>query len=205
MSSLPCDVVILPNNELAEKAMAASQRLAPLGSLFTLEIGKYFPHASLFMLQLKEDDIEIVKSLLAEIASKTDKLNLKASNFDQAHAFIDVEYARNEQIDALQQQVIAALNTVRDGMREKDKARMLEATDLALENFQNYGYKNVGELFRPHITFTRFNEEQPTAESLLPKISIFDGSFTKLGLFEMGNNGTCVRKIAEFDLLGEQQ
>lgn len=185
--------------------MAASQRLAPLGSLFTLEIGKYFPHASLFMLQLKEDDIEIVKSLLAEIASKTDKLNLKASNFDQAHAFIDVEYARNEQIDALQQQVIAALNTVRDGMREKDKARMLEATDLALENFQNYGYKNVGELFRPHITFTRFNEEQPTAESLLPKISIFDGSFTKLGLFEMGNNGTCVRKIAEFDLLGEQQ
>ena len=205
MSSLPCDVVILPNNELAEKAMAASQRLAPLGSLFTLEIGKYFPHASLFMLQLKEDDIEIVKSLLAEIASKTDKLNLKASNFDQAHAFIDVEYARNEQIDALHQQVIAALNTVRDGMREKDKARMLEATDLALENFQNYGYKNVGELFRPHITFTRFNEEQPTAESLLPKISIFDGSFTKLGLFEMGNNGTCVRKIAEFDLLGEQQ
>lgn len=205
MSSLPCDVVILPNNELAEKAMAASQRLAPLGSLFTLEIGKYFPHASLFMLQLKEDDIEIVKSLLAEIASKTDKLNLKASNFDQAHAFIDVEYARNEQIDALHQQVIAALNTVRDGMREKDKARMLGATDLALENFQNYGYKNVGELFRPHITFTRFNEEQPTAESLLPKISIFDGSFTKLGLFEMGNNGTCVRKIAEFDLLGEQQ
>lgn len=205
MSSLPCDVVILPNNELAEKAMAASQRLAPLGSLFTLEIGKYFPRASLFMLQLKEDDIEIVKSLLAEIASKTDKLNLKASNFDQAHAFIDVEYARNEQIDALHQQVIAALNTVRDGMREKDKARMLGATDLALENFQNYGYKNVGELFRPHITFTRFNEEQPTAESLLPKISIFDGSFTKLGLFEMGNNGTCVRKIAEFDLLGEQQ
>lgn len=200
MSSLPCDVVILPNDELANKAISASQKLAPLGGLFTLEICKYFPHASLFMLQLKKGDLETVKSLLAEIASKTSVLNLKASKYEQKEAYLDVEYARNEQTDSLQQQVVAALNPIRDGMREKDKARMLEATGLALENFQSYGYKYVGELFRPHITFTRFSEIQPEAESLLPELSTFDGSFTKLGLFEMGDNGTCVRKIAEFDI-----
>lgn len=200
MNSLPCDIVILPNDELANKAISASQKLAPLGGLFTLEIGKYFPHASLFMLQLKEDDLENVKSLLAEIASKTSALNLKASNYEQKEAYVDVEYARNEQTASLQQQVVATLNPIRDGMREKDKARMLEATGLALENFQNYGYKYVGELFRPHITFTRFSETQPEAKSLLPELSTFNGSFTKLGLFEMGDNGTCVRKIAEFDL-----
>lgn len=200
MNSLPCDIVILPNDELANKAISASQKLAPLGGLFTLEIGKYFPHASLFMLQLKEDDLENVKSLLAEIASKTSALNLKASNYEQKEAYVDVEYARNEQTASLQQQVVATLNPIRDGMREKDKARMLEATGLALENFQNYGYKYVGELFRPHITFTRFSETQPKAKSLLPELSTFNGSFTKLGLFEMGDNGTCVRKIAEFDL-----
>lgn len=205
MSSLPCDVVILPNDELANKAISASQKLAPLGGLFTLEIGKYFPHASLYMLQLKEDDLENVKSLLAEIASKTSILNLKASNYEQKEAYVDVEYARNEQTDSLQQQVVATLNPIRDGMREKDKARMLEATGLALENFQNYGYKYVGELFRPHITFTRFGNEQPTAQELLPELATFNGTFTKLGLFEMGDNGTCVRKIAEFDLSGEQQ
>ena len=200
MDSLPCDVVILPNEELANKAISASQKLAPLGGLFKLEIGKYFPHSSLFMLQLKEDDLEKAKSLLAEIANKTAALDLKASKYEQKKAFVDVEYARNEQIDNLQQQVIAVLNTFRDGMREKDKARMREATGLALGNFQNYGYKYVGELFRPHITFTRLSETRPEAKSLLPDLSSFDGSFTKLGLFEMGDNGTCVRKIADCDL-----
>lgn len=200
MNSLPCDVVILPNDELANKAILASQKLAPFGGLFTLEIGRYFPHVSLYMLQLKEDDLENVKSLLAEIASKTSALNLKVSNYEQKEAYVDVEYARNEQTDRLQQQVVAMLNPIRDGMLEKDKARMLEATGLALENFQNYGYKNVGELFRPHITFTRFGSEQPTAQELLPELATFNGTFTKLGLFEMGDNGTCVRRIAEFDL-----
>lgn len=200
MNSLPCDVVILPNDELANKAILASQKLAPFGGLFTLEIGRYFPHVSLYMLQLKEDDLENVKSLLAEIASKTSALNLKVSNYEQKEAYVDVEYARNEQTDRLQQQVVAMLNPIRDGMLEKDKARMLEATGLALENFQNYGYKNVGELFRPHITFTRFGNEQPTAQELLPELATFNGTFTKLGLFEMGDNGTCVRRIAEFDL-----
>lgn len=114
-----------------------------------------------------------------------------------------MEYARNEQTDSLQQQVITTLNPMRDSMREKDKTRMLEASGLALENFQNYGYKYVGELFRPHITFTRFSEIQPEAESLLPELTTFDGLFTKLGLFEMGDNGTCVRKIVEFDLSEE--
>ena len=197
MNSLPYDVVILPNNELANKVISASQKLASLGGLFTLEISKYFPHASLFMLQLKEDDLENVKSLLAGSAGKTSALNLKASKYEQKEAYVDVEYVRNEQTDSLQREVVAALNSVRDGMRDKDKARMLEATGLALENFQNYSYKYVGELFRPHITFTRFSETQPEAEGLLPELSTFDGSFTKLGLFEMGDNGTCVRKIAK--------
>lgn len=200
MGSLPCDVVILPNDKLANIAISASQKLASLSGLFTLEVGKYFPHCSLFMLQIKASDLERVKSLLAEIASKTEVLNLKASRFDQTHGFINVEYTRSEQTDSLQKQVIATLNSIRDGMREKDNARMLEATGLALENFQNYGYKYVGELFRPHITFTRFSETQPEAENLLPELSTLNGSFTKLGLFEMGDNGTCVRKIAGFDL-----
>lgn len=204
--SLPCDVVILPGDELVEKVVLASQKLAPFGSLFTLEVGRYFPHASLFMLQLREDDIETAKNLLADIARASNPLSLKASRFDRSQGFIDVEYARTESIDNVQRRVITALNTIRDGMRAKDAARMSEATGLALENFQRYDYKYVGELFRPHITFTRFDDgsdHAPEARDILPDTSVFDGTFVKLGLFEMGDNGTCVRKIAEFDSQAE--
>jgi hypothetical protein len=50
------------------------------------------------------------------------------------------------------------------------------------------------------MTFTRFTNGKAIDVSNLPKPDEFSGSFIKLGLFEMGDNGTCVRKIAEFAL-----
>jgi hypothetical protein len=199
--SIPCDVVVLPDSKLEQEAITASHRLSELGGLFTLEVGKYYPHASLYMLQLRETDIDTVKDVLSKIAAGVGQLSLNASRFYQSQGYVDVEYERTEQLDMLQQQVVTALNPIRDGIREKDKVRMLEAEGLALENFKNYGYKYVGELFRPHISFTRFEGEQPDIDSKLPSdLTDFNGVFTRLGLFEMGDNGTCVREIGSWDI-----
>ncbi|MBP6005281.1 hypothetical protein KA531_00005, partial [Candidatus Saccharibacteria bacterium] len=60
-------------------------------------------------------------------------------------------------------------------------------------------YPAVGDLFRPHITLTRLKEHNPNVLELLQQdITTFNGVFDRLGLFEMGENGTCIRKIAEF-------
>jgi 2'-5' RNA ligase len=199
-SSIPCDIVALPSDELAAKAILASKKLESLGSLFSLEIGKYFPHSSMYMLQLSTDTIEQVKQLLADIAHETKPLQLEASGYYQKEGFIDAGYTVSDELRNLQEKVLSVINPLRDGMREKDKARMVEATGLPLKNYQDYGYKYVGELFRPHITLTRFSEEQPTAEQLLPDLSEFNGTFTRIGLFEMGDNGTCIREIGSWEL-----
>jgi 2'-5' RNA ligase len=199
-SSIPCDIVVLPSDELAAKAILASKNLKLLGSLFSLEIGKYFPHSSIYMLQLSTDAIGQVKHVLADIAQETKSLHLEANGYYQKEGFIDAGYTVSGELRNLQEKILSAINTLRDGMREKDKARMVEATGLALKNYQDYGYKYVGELFRPHITLTRFTEEQPTAEQLLSNVSDFNGTFTKIGLFEMGDNGTCIRQIGSWNL-----
>lgn len=85
-------------------------------------------------------------------------------------------------------------------MRESDVAKMADATGLKLENLQKYGYPAVGELFRPHITLTKFPAETEPDLTSLPDPTIFTGHFTKIGLFEMGENGTCVRPLATFEL-----
>lgn len=200
MNSLPCDIVLLPSKKLAQQATATSQTLEQHGTLFTLEEGKYYPHVSLYMTQLKVADLAIITTLLAQIASQTTVFNLTATRYDQAHGFIDAEYQRNQKIDALQQAVITAINPLRDGMREKDKARMLEATGLALENFRRYGYKYVGDFFRPHMSLTKFSNQLSFDTTQLPPVSYFSGTFDSLGLFEMGNHGTCIRKLMEFTL-----
>jgi hypothetical protein len=205
MDSIPVNVVLLPSDELANEAIKASELLAKFGTLFTLKDGSYFPHVSTYMLQLKAADLSKTVELLSDIAHNTSGFSLRATRYYQAKGFTDIEYQKTREIDGLQDLVVNALNPIRDGMREKDKNRMAAASGLVLENFKNYGWNSIGELFRPHLTLTRFNEEQKhdEAEKVLPETKNFDGKFPKLALFEMGDNGTCVRKIFELKLSGQ--
>ena len=183
-------------------AISASQKLAALDTLFTLKLGEFYPHDSVYMLQLNEADIPSAKELLAKVAAITNELQLTAIRFDQTKCFFDVEYFKPNELQRLQDDVVAALNPIRDGLRDKDKPRMLQSTGLALENYKNYGWNTIGELYRPHMTLSRFKNEQTNPQELLPDVSSFSGVFSRLALFEMGDNGTAVRVIAEFELAG---
>jgi hypothetical protein len=204
MNSIPCNIVILPDNDLAQRAIATSTTLQDFGALFELGAAGPFPHASLYMVQLRVADLDKVEDILANIAAGTPKLDCVAIRYDQAEGYIDAEYVRAEWLGQLQMTVVEAINPLRDGMREKDKARMLTTSGKARENLEKYGYRGIGDLFRPHITFTRFADNEPIDTSTLPQPNEFSGQFVKLGLFEMGDNGTCVRKIAKLGL-GDMQ
>jgi hypothetical protein len=203
--SLACDIVLLPSVEQAQLASQASQLLTPQGSLFTLDNQGFYAHASLYMFQMNASDQDACIAALQHVASQTAVQYLQQDGYfyqDSGHGkgYVDVAFSRNEEADTLQQHVIEVFNKLRAGMREKDKAKMLDATGLKLENLQKYGYPAVGELFRPHITLTKFPIEIEPDLSTLPDPAIFNGEFDRIGLFEMGDNGTCVRKIAEFHL-----
>lgn len=204
MTSLPCNIVLLPEANICKKAIFLSQDLAAkYDTLFTLQTGAFYPHVSLYMTQLKVVDMEKAKTLLGAIAATTPQVTLETSGYGQAEGYIDIEYDRSKAIADLQMLVVDAINPIRDGMREKDKARMLEATGKVRENLEQYGYRGVGKSFRPHLTLTRFADGRSIETSELPPPTEFSGNFTALGLFEMGDNGTCARLIADFELEGK--
>jgi hypothetical protein len=199
MNSLPCDIVILPSPELQQKIIALSQQLQPHSTRFTLDGLNFYPHASIYMTQLKVDDIDKAKQLLTDVAAQFKTLALTATRYDQDLGFFDVEYDRIPELVRLQEAVLAAINPIRDGMRVKDQARMQEATGEKRQNYEAYGWASIGSLFRPHATVTRFTDEAAIDTAGLPDPTEFSGQFIGLGLFEMGDNGTCVRKIAAFN------
>ncbi len=151
------------------------------------------------MLQLDDAGVEKVKAALQVIADTTKTLELVAKEFHQEAGYVDVEYERNATIDGLQNMAIGAANPLRDGLRKKDEERIKTADGVELENLQKYGYRSVGTEFAPHITFTRLldGEDEITIDT---ELSTFSGAFESIGLFEMGDNGTCVRRIFETPL-----
>lgn len=189
--TIPCDIVLLPAPDQAELAASASQQLSPQGSLFTLNNRDFYAHASLYMFQMNTNNQEECIAALRQLAGQTAQEQLEQDGYfyqDSGHGkgYVDVAFKRNDTVDALQERVITTFNSLRAGMRESDKAKMLDATGLKLENLQKYGYPAVGALFRPHITLTKFPIDITPDLSGLPVSEGFSGIFDRLGLFEMG-------------------
>lgn len=203
--TLPCNIVLLPNEGQAQHAIQASRLLAPQGTMFTLDDQSFYAHNSLYMFQMSTTSQEQCITALQELAAETAVQRLAQDGYfyqDAGHGkgYVEISFAKNESVVSLQERVIELFNTLRSGMRESDKNKMIDATGVKLENLQKYGYPSIGELFRPHMTLTKFPVEIEPDLSVLPNASIFTGTFTRIGLFEMGPNGTCIRKIAAFDL-----
>lgn len=200
MPSLDYDIVLLPEEDIAAKAIRTSQELAPLGTEFTLSPTSPAPHVSLYMTRLKTNDLPEVEKRLAEIAARTPKVHLESDSYVQEEGYIDANYIRTPEAAQLQETIVQAINPLRDGLRPRDIPKLENATSLVRKNLETWGYRSVGELFRPHLTFTRFTNRQPIPLEDMDAPSAFSGQFARLALFEMGPNGTCIRRIKEFDL-----
>lgn len=191
---------MIPDASVTEKVISLSELLSANETYFTLKEGEYYPHASLYMVQLDMDKIDEIKDLLSNVASNTSTVALSPKEYHQQWGYVDVEYNKEPISSTLQMDIIHALNPIRDGLRQKDKDRLAEAVGKERENIETYGYRSVGEMFAPHITITRFTDRKDIDLTTLPDISNLPATFSKIGIFEMGENGTCVRKIAEFNL-----
>ncbi len=203
------NIVLLPNDDVAKKSIVVSGALSASESLFVLDGIGFHPHLSLYMVWLEESDLPEAIKRLGAISAQTSGVPLVASHYYHEYGFIGVEYGRSAEVSDLQKTVLDSVSPIRDRVSEGGED-ISTLTGVASENFRKYGYVTIGELFRPHITFTRLKSERTEDEiaplmNTLPKDSAsFDGLFSKIGLFELGENGTCIRKVAEFNIDSEK-
>ena len=200
MKSNPYNVVLIPPDDIADQAKRINADLRRFGTVISFQNDECVPHVSVYMLQLKDDDLAEVERRLASIAEASNSLKLVATKYRTWQRYFDAQYAKTSEIADLQHKVIEALNPLRDGMRDKDKERIKDASGAELYNLEKYGWRSVGELYRPHL-ITRFQAEADQSyDGMLPASQNFSGTYAKLGLFAMGDNGTAIKKLAEFPL-----
>jgi len=200
VESKPYDIVLLPEPTITKRAVQLSRTIEHQGTYFTLGKNEYFPHVSLYMLQLNTEGLREAEVYLETIVNNTETVEGQADAYHYEKGYFDIEYRKTTELTDLQDKVVEKLNPIRDELRAKDKERLLTTTGEEKANIEKYGYRNVGKLFAPHLTFTRFKDAEINSLNDLPPTESFSGTFVALGIFEMGDHGTCRWKIKDWGL-----
>ncbi len=157
------------------------------------------PHLSLYMLQINIQDVDEVVLKVSTIASREYVIELDAYDWHIQNRYLAMKYIKTKAITELQKNIIEEVNPLRGETHPDSLLRLKGASPVQRYNIEQYGWAMIGEEYYPHMTIARFLEEVQVVDSLPASINM-NGSFDKLALFEMGDNGTAWRQIAVFSL-----
>ncbi|GAB6899019.1 hypothetical protein [Kineosporia succinea] len=223
MAHLTLDVVLLLPPLLRELAVQASDQAGEsMESAFRLGhphpavpgAGVCEPHVSLFMLRLAEGRVGELMDEVAALATRTAPVPVVGQEWrPNPYGAPELHYRRSARWTALQDDVVASAEPLRDGLRESDPAgarpsRVIERleredpTSAQLRQLVRYGYDEIGERFRPHVTVAWPRRPAPGFSGRLPEASRWDGVLDRIAVFGMGPNGTCVRPFGDAALTG---
>lgn len=193
------DIIVIPPPEIAEQAIALSQALAPLGTFFVLDDELIHPHISLYHVPLEQSTLSDVTGALGRVARETAPFLLQQGTYypDQG-VWVGVRYTADKGILDLHTALITAtkeFRIVEDDVRYK--ARWAELDHYQRKNLEDCGWADAYTRYSPHITFTKLREPRTDVLAHLPQRE-FSFLVDHIGLYELGENGTCTRLVADF-------
>lgn len=196
--SVLLNVSALPPVRVAESIARTSAELGGRGGLFTVDGVRHRPHLTLFMARFPAAAAESVRDSVAALATKAEGVRAEHTGFHLTPGhYYEASYRRTDALMALHFSVMRELAP----LRFSPGAPVVEDyfapyTDAQRASATEWGYDLAGDLYRPHVTITRF-AAIPTGP--LPELRE-DLSFevTTLALSTADDHGATDHLIDEF-------
>ncbi|MDD5731332.1 MAG: hypothetical protein PHU42_00320 [Patescibacteria group bacterium] len=199
MSKIAIDVVLLPSELMIKNAIEVNQKLLrQYPNKIILNEEDCFPHISLCMGVIDENDIPAISKIIAEIGKQFSVLNLTATDLSAetipaGDKVADFTIQPTEKLQLLHELIMKGLSQF---LIYNPAADML-FTPPAIEEvtfywIKNYPHKSSFDKYKPHITLG-FGE---IAYTELP----IQFTSSKLALCQLGNYCTCRKILASTEL-----
>lgn len=194
------NVCVLPDPTVAEACAQLSLSLAQRGStVFHLGADR-FAHMTMFMARFPESEIDTLRQKLSDAFSGAASFRCEATRYTLTVShYAEVTYARTPQMDALHELLVDTLAPHRANPGQPFfEGYFPPYTDDQRHNAESTGYDLAHDLFRPHISLTRYVEGAvPNALPELPDVSRAGLSFdlSRIGLWKADNNGAVYEQL----------
>lgn len=216
MNHAPEDTVILnlhvvPDRHVGEIARAISEDLPRENQLFYLDKGK-FPHMTVYMARFPKANIPAVAAKIRELLASHQPIsfvqdieNKDGGFFATGGNYVEVSYKLTNDVRTLQQEIakaVAELCWHKQANQEPiEESYYAPYTDEQKRNVRETGYDLFGQLFRPHITLSRYED----AASIPPLDNLHLGEplnfdCTEMALYIADENGAVFEEVERFTL-----
>ena len=199
MAEIAVDIVLLPSEEMAEKAIAANKELLKkYAHKIVLDKASCLPHISLTMDCIDEIDIDEIDVILRTIAEETSLGQLNAvgikTETNQAGEQVSVfKIEKTETLQSLHEKIMKRLSLYFSyDVRVEMVLSSEETSESTLDWIKNYPEKSSFEKFYPHITIG-YGEINNFSFPIKFTVS-------KLALCHLGNHCTCRIILASTNL-----
>lgn len=199
------NIAVKPLELVAQQAIEISQKLSDKSKAYFVLDGKnYFPHLTIYSPEFPQNRLEDVLGTIENICAGMNSFESSFLDIQSHDSYVDVEVELNDSFQNLHKIIVEKLNPLREGhLREKYtiEANLAELTEIQRQNIKEYGYPDVMEIYRPHLTLIRL-ENSDEALSLAKNIqwNIEKLTVGNVAAFTMSSHGTCSGLIKEFSL-----
>jgi len=208
MAEIAVDVVLLPLEEMADKAIAANKELLKqCADKIVLDKENCLPHISLAMGCIDERDIDNIEKVLRTIANQSSlgQLNIIGIHTGTNSAGEKVSVFQIEKTEALQLLHEEVMQKLAPYFSYDVTADMVLSPPMAGEStlawIKNYPEKSSFEKFSPHITIG-YGEINDYSFPIKLAVSTARCPVEKLALCHLGNHCTCRKILASVKLEG---
>ncbi|MCH8119521.1 MAG: hypothetical protein IIC00_07320 [Planctomycetes bacterium] len=206
MAKIAVDVVLLPSEEMADKAIAANKELLKqCADKIVLDKENCLPHISLAMGCIDERNIDNIEKVLRTIANQSSlgQLNIIGIHTGTNSAGEKVSVFQIEKTEALQSLHEKVMQRLSPYFSCDVTANMLlsppRAGESTLAWIKEYPEKSSFEKFFPHITIG-YGEINDYSFPLKFAASTARCPVEKLALCHLGNHCTCRKILASVEL-----
>ena len=200
------NIALIPSREIQEVAIAASEELGELVPVyFKLGVDGPYPHVTLYSFECKPHRKTVIVRKVRDVlvTGVAAGLLCRFNGVEHHSGFLGVTIEKTEKLLNLHWAIIEAVHDQRTQKIVDADPNGLRLSGEQAENLRRFGYPDVGEQYNPHVTITRFPDHDDAvdaAEVLREEFDVWHPFHPRLGVFEGGEHGTCVKLIKSFDL-----
>lgn len=195
------NVCVIPSQEVGERCIALSQSLESEHTLFTLG-GDKFAHMTVYMARFADEAIQQVVEGVEEALKMAKPFVCEHAGYYKTPGnYLEVSYAKTIPFLQLHEAIInkVAQYRINPGKPYKEDYFTPYTTEQQA-NAKETGYDLAHELYRPHVTLTRYRPNSfPDVFPGFPPLSL-SFMLDRVCVYKADDNGVVYKRIQEFQV-----